>query len=223
MTTPPTASPAALDHLVLAVPELARGVAWAERRLGVAFGPGGAHPGMGTHNRLLRLGADAFLEVIAPAPDAPAPPHPRWFGMSDADALRRRWERGPHLAAWVARVPDLDAASAVAPDVLGRPVRQTRGALSWRFALRADGAPPLGGAAPCLIQWDRGAGRPDGTPAPTLPDAGCALERLTVHHPDPPRVAALLDRLGLAGVAEVVVGEPGVSARVRTPGGTVEL
>ena len=83
MTTPSAAPPAALDHLVLAAPELARGVVWAERRLGVAFGPGGAHPGMGTHNRLLRLGAGAFLEVIAPAPDSPAPPHPRWFGMSD--------------------------------------------------------------------------------------------------------------------------------------------
>lgn len=219
----PAAPSVALDHLVLAAPALAPGVAWAERRLGVAFGPGGAHPGMGTHNRLLRLGADAFLEVIAPDPAAPAPPHPRWFGLSDAHALRRRWDEGPRLVAWVARVPDLDAALAVDPDVLGRPVRQTRGALSWRFALRADGWPPLGGAAPCLIQWDRGAGRPDGTPAPTLPDAGCTLERLTVRHPDPARVTALLDRLGLAGVAEVVAGEPGVSARLRTPGGTASL
>ena len=214
---------AALDHLVLAAPVLAQGVAWAERRLGVAFGPGGVHPGMGTHNRLLRLGADAFLEVIAPDPDAPAPPHPRWFGMSDADALRRRWDKGPRLVAWVARTPDLDAALTVDPGVLGGPVRQTRGALSWRFALRPDGLPPLDGAAPCLLQWDRDAGWPDGTPASTLPDAGCALERLTLCHPDPSRVRALLDRLGLAGVAEVVAGEPGVSAGVRTPGGTVDL
>ena len=220
---PPTPHSAALDHLVLAAPALAPGVAWAERRLGVAFGPGGAHPGMGTHNRLLRLGADAYLEVIAPDPAAPAPSHPRWFGLSDTDALRHRWDEGPRLAAWVARVADLDAAVAVDPELLGRPVHLTRGTLSWRFALRADGSPPLGGAAPCLIQWDPGAGRPDGTPAPLLPDAGCALERLTLRHPDPARVRALLGRLGLAGVTEVAAGEPGVSALLRTPGGTTSL
>lgn len=220
--TPLTPS-AALDHLVLAAPALAPGVAWAERRLGAPFGPGGAHPDMGTHNRLLRLGTGAYLEVIAPDPAAPPPSHPRWFGLSDADALRRRWDAGPRLAAWVARVADLDAAVAVDPELLGRPVRLTRGALSWRFALRADGLPPLGGAAPCLIQWEPSAERPDGTPAPLLPEAGCALERLTPHHPDPARVRALLDRLGLAGVAEVTTGEAGVSALVRTPGGTVVL
>lgn len=207
----------ALDHLVLAAPSLAEGTAWAERRLGVPLGPGGAHPGMGTHNRLLRLGADAFLEVIAPDPAGRAPPHPRWFGMDDGDALRRRWDEGPRLCAWVARVPGLDAALAADPALLGRPVPQTRGALSWRFALRADGQPPLGGAAPCLIEWDQG------TPAPRLPEAGCALDRLVLRHPDPARVERLLTRLGLAGVAEVLAGEAGVLAQVRTPGGVVEL
>ena len=47
---------ATADHLVVLAPSLASGVAWAEVTLGVTPGPGGEHPLMGTHHRLLRLG-----------------------------------------------------------------------------------------------------------------------------------------------------------------------
>ena len=53
---------------------LAEGVAWCEATLGVTPGPGGEHPLMGTHNRLLRIAtADfphAYLEIIAINPVA---------------------------------------------------------------------------------------------------------------------------------------------------------
>ena len=58
---------AAIDHLVIAAETLAEGVAWVEDRLGIACSGGGAHPAMGTHNRLIRLG-DLYLEVIAIEP-----------------------------------------------------------------------------------------------------------------------------------------------------------
>ena len=43
------------DHLVVAARTLEEGAAWVEARLGVAPVPGGKHPTMGTHNRLLRI------------------------------------------------------------------------------------------------------------------------------------------------------------------------
>jgi hypothetical protein len=49
-----TATPA-LDHLVIMASTLAQGLAWCEATLGVTPGPGGEHPLMGTHNRLMRL------------------------------------------------------------------------------------------------------------------------------------------------------------------------
>ena len=67
MSTTPQA--AQLDHLVIAAASLADGVQWCERTLGVTPGPGGVHPLMGTHNRLLSLVSpgfpNAYLEIIA--------------------------------------------------------------------------------------------------------------------------------------------------------------
>jgi Glyoxalase-like domain len=59
-----------LDHITVAADTLAAGVAHAEAALGVTIPFGGAHPLMGTHNHLLRLGETLFLEVIAPDPNA---------------------------------------------------------------------------------------------------------------------------------------------------------
>jgi hypothetical protein len=53
---------------------LAEGVAWCEATLGVTPGPGGEHPLMGTHNRLLRIATpdfpNAYFEIIAINPVA---------------------------------------------------------------------------------------------------------------------------------------------------------
>ena len=57
----------------MAARSLQEGRAWLEGRLGVTLQPGGKHPAFGTHNLLLSLGPDAYLEVISTYPDAPAP------------------------------------------------------------------------------------------------------------------------------------------------------
>ena len=45
-----------LDHLVVAARTLEEGAAWVEAALGVKTLPGGKHPLMGTHNRVLSIG-----------------------------------------------------------------------------------------------------------------------------------------------------------------------
>ncbi len=83
-----------LDHITLLAPNLAAGRDHVQELLGVSPEEGGAHPTMGTHNLLLRLGDSLFLEVLAIDPDAPSPPRPRWFGL---DNLPRDFE--PFLGA----------------------------------------------------------------------------------------------------------------------------
>ena len=60
---------AKLDHLVVMANSLVEGVAWCDAALGTTPGPGGEHPLMGTHNRLLRIDCAefprAYLEIIA--------------------------------------------------------------------------------------------------------------------------------------------------------------
>lgn len=210
----------ALDHLVVAARTLEEGAAWLEARMGVPTVPGGKHALMGTHNRLLGLGAGAYLEVIAIDPEAPAPARPRWFAL-DSPAMRRRLASGPALVHWVARTQDIDAARAAHPDLVGEVLALSRGDYRWRIGVPPDGSLPGGGAFPTLIQWEG-----DRHPATALPDEGCALERLTVRAPGGAGFLATLRRLGLAEGAPVDVVESegvGASAILRSPRGMVIL
>ena len=172
--------PITLDHLAIFAPSLERGVEWVRDCLGVAASPGGAHPHMGTHNRLVRLGDDMFLEIIARDPDAARPSaHQTWFELGDDAATMSNWDQGFRLRGMVARTSDLAHAISRAPDELGAPMRLTRGAREWMFGVRPDGKLPLGGALPHLM--DPGVHGPGG---PRLPDQGCRLLHLVLETPE---------------------------------------
>ena len=161
---------ARLDHLVVACTDLDTGSTWLAARLGVAPRPGGRHALMGTHNRLLSLGPEDYLELIAIDPEAPPPPHRRWFGLDGFAGV-------PRLVAWVAAVQHLTAPEG------GTILDMARGDLRWRFAMPpADPAP----GAPWLIEWQAG------HPCRALPDDGLRLVRCEVASPLPgdPRVVA---------------------------------
>jgi hypothetical protein len=206
--------PTRIDHITITAPSLDSGDAWLFAQTGVHAQPGGAHPRMGTHNRLLRLGDTLFLEVIAVDPGAPTPLRPRWFEL---DAMTPAGM--PRLACWVARSDgDLAQALARATEDLGVAEPMSRGALTWRLSIRADGSLPLGGVAPALIAWDG-----DRHPASGLADRGCRLLRLALLHPEPSRLRALLAALDVdePGVAiEVVAADaPALVADIATPAG----
>lgn len=204
----------ALDHLVVAAPTLERGVAWVEQRLGVSMAGGGAHPGVATHNRLLRLG-DCYLEVIARNP-ADTPDRRRWFGLDDA-----RWDAAadaePALITFVLRTNDLDAALHL-PGARGQAVEARRGDLVWRIGGTDDGALLAEGAYPTFIQWPDSDG-----PAKTMPDGGCRFAALEVAHPDAARIeAALRPALGDSRIV-FRTGPLSLRATVETPHGTASL
>src|SRR5882724_10968881 len=102
-----------IDHLVVAAHALDQGVQWCEAVLGVTPGPGGEHPLMGTHNRLLRIAStrypQAYLEIIAIDPAALRPGHGRWFDLDDP-ALQETVREQPRLIHFVAKTVDAAAA-----------------------------------------------------------------------------------------------------------------
>lgn len=208
-----------LDHLVLGAYDLRQGIDHVEACLGLSCQPGGAHPVMGTHNALLRLGADTYLEVIAIDPDAAAPSAPRWFGL-DEGALQAALRQRPRLLTWVARCSDLDAALARCRHDAGRPRAMQRGGLHWRIAVPADGRLVERGLVPPLIEWGAGIS----PPALRLPDDGARLAALEGFHPEPQRVVAELEPLGLDRLLPVepvtdAAGAAGLRALIETPAG----
>jgi hypothetical protein len=185
---------AEIDHIVVGARTLEEGAAWAEQHLGARPQKGGAHDGVGTHNMLLGLGPDCYLEVIAIDPGQPEPDHPRPFDLDDP-AVRTRLDSGPALLAYVARTPTLDAVVArLGPSRSGEIRAMRRGDLSWRMAFppqRQD----LDNLIPPLIQWD---GPRAGL---RLRDSRCRLRALEAEHPE---VEALRTALAERGLDDAV-------------------
>ena len=217
-----------LDHLVVVSPTLEEGVRWCEQHLGVQPGPGGTHPLMGTHNRLLNIASPAFpnayLEIIALDPSAtPTRAHGlrRWFDMDDERLLARVQSQGPMLAHWVARTPDVHQAvdhwrrlGAEPGEVLQASRETPAGLLQWKITVRDDGQRLFDGTLPTLIEW--------GAVHPTdhMPSSGVMLDRLILKHPQPQALSACLRAAGLLEnpSLEIQAGKPALEVRFQALG-----
>ncbi|MFT4603323.1 MAG: hypothetical protein ACI9W4_000036 [Rhodothermales bacterium] len=200
-----------IDHLVYVTNDLAAGIAHIERLLGVKPVPGGRHPDFGTHNALLSLGPETYLEVLAPDPSLDPPARGRLTDVWGA--------RAKGLFTWVAKAPDIQRTldNAISPLGPVQPCSRKRpdgSVLAWTLSDPFVGR--LGGAIPFLIDWGRSP-----HPAQSAPAAG-SLEGLTIHHPEPKRIGRILDSLGLS-VTVQLSEQPHLVARIRTPRGVAEL
>ncbi len=207
-----------LDHIVIGASSLETGVRFIRDRLGVDIGPGGKHDRMGTHNRLMRLGDDCYLEVIAVDPEAPAPARPRWYGL-DEQAILASLAAQPQLLTWVVRCADIDMQIQAATVSVGAILPLSRGTLRWQLTVPDDGHLPGGGVVPHIIEWDSGV-----RPWETMTDPGCRLVELTLTHPDPLWLADALASLGAPRLERVSVrkgGIPSLTARIATPSGAI--
>lgn len=205
------------DHLVLAARDLDAGTAWLEHHLGVALATGGRHMRMGTHNRLLGLGDNFYLELIAIDPAAAPPGRPRWFEL---DLPGKLLPDRPRLIHWVARSDDISRDAAGSAEPLGDILSMERGDYRWRISVPADGHLPGDGLVPTLIQWDV-----PFHPAQRLPDTGCRLMKLEGFHPQPTRIRTALTALGLGSRLDVhaAAAPAQMVAYIRTPRGLLEL
>jgi hypothetical protein len=177
---------------VIGCETLEQGAAYIRDQLGVDMPPGGRHERMGTHNHLMRLGGDVYLELIAIDSAGAKPAYPRWYALDDPAQQIRLRER-PRPIAWVAGTPDIDATLAASQVDLGRPMDMTRGDLKWQISLRDDGVLPESGVLPVLIEWPAGP-----HPSARMHDLGVRLTKLRLAHPAPARIGAQLDALGAA-------------------------
>lgn len=198
----------AVDHVVIGVADLEKGVATIEARTGVRPTIGGSHPGRGTWNALFSLGTGQYAELVAP--------DPKQKGTPDAYGLGDFAE--PRLLIWAAATSDIDglaarvrAAGSAVEVRPGSRLRPDGRRLGWRTL--STSTPD--GLVPFFIQWDAGTTHPSADSP-----SGCALAALDFEAPDPSAVEKALATLGLSGnVAKS--GAPRLKARLTTPKGEV--
>ena len=207
---------AAVDHLLLGVSDLDRGITWVEQTTGVRAIVGGSHPGVGTRNALLSLGGRRYLEIIAPDPAQKA--------FKFRIDLRRLSE--PRLVTWAAATRDVEAlakkARAAGLEVFGpQPGSRERPdgkILRWKtlgvsVPLADQGVDPI----PFFIEWAPGSLHPSQDSPP-----GCELQFLDMTHPKQAEVNEVLAKLGIQATAK-----PGrhvlLRGALRTPKGMVKL
>lgn len=207
------ATTARIDHVILAVPELSAGIAELARRTGITAVRGGVHPGRGTQNALMSLGAGTYLELLAPSGELPD---------TTARAASLRSLPGPTPFGFAIGTDDLAATSAAVraagievSDPIAGARRTTAGdTLHWQTA--GLGLDPVE-EAPFVIQWDAGTRHPSST-SPT----GCRLQQLEQVTRDARRFAALVRALHLP-----ITVRPGARESLRIvldcPGGVVRF
>lgn len=206
-----------LDHIVVGTADLASGETWMADLLGKPAQGGGEHKMMGTHNKVWSLGS-AYLELIAINPDAPAPPHKRWFALDD-HTVQGRLKQGPHLLTWAVRVDDIDATVKASPVSLGKVHELSRDDLRWKVAIPDDGALLQNGQVPLVIEWLTS------HPAERLDDSGLLLERLIASRTEITTIDRVLTAIGARDLITLQGGGIGTSlmAEIRTGEGNVSL
>ena len=211
-----TPAASAVDHLLLGVSDLDRGMAWVEEKSGVRAVVGGSHPGVGTRNALLSLGGRRYLEIIAPDPAQNA--------LTLRIDLRALTE--PRLITWAAATRDIDALAKKAREAglrtegpqPGSRKRPDGTILRWRTLglkvdLAADGVDPI----PFFIEWASDSRHPS-TDSPE----GCELESLEIEHPKAAEVNGLLSKMGIDAAANSRAPAR-IRATVKTPKGSWKL
>ena len=196
------------DHIAVFARTLEEGSAHIKDMLGIEMPGGGRHPRMGTHNQLLSLGNDCFMEVITIDPEAASPGRPRWFDLD-------RFDGPPVLGTWVVGTNDIKSALPHAHPDIGRATEITRGDLKWQISIADDGLMPLDGAFPAFIEWPEGE-----HPASRMVDLGCRLRSLIVEHPMAEEIENLIGNQIDCNLVQIQTGPTKkITAEIETPKG----
>jgi len=174
-----------IDHILIGVADLDRGIEELTKATGVRPLYGGKHP-RGTHNALLSLGGHRYLELIALQPDAASVP-----GM---DELRSLTEPTP--IGWAVSAGDMTslqrdlkrAGIAVSKPADGSRVTPAGSTLRWQTA----GLVKEVQAAPFFIAWAAGTPHPS-----TTSPSGCTLASFGIASPDAKSLQSLITALDL--------------------------
>jgi hypothetical protein len=205
-----TASAAQIDHVILGIDDLDRGVQAFEAATGVKPVYGGKHPG-GTHNALVSLGEGIYLEILAVQEGVTVEGNyaglkalktltPIGWAVSSKDSTQLR----NSLSAAGIAVSEPEAGSRITP---------SGSSLSWHsLALKESSA-----EKPFFIVWSEHTAHPS-----TTSPSGCKLQQWSIASPHAKDLAQLRQALDLrVDVAEAKA--PSMRLSLACPKGAVSF
>jgi hypothetical protein len=210
LTAGAATSSAQVDHILLGIDDLGRGMEQFEKLTGVRPVQGGKHP-RGTHNALVSLGDGTYLEILALQPNV-APPE-EYEGLKQLHTLTPIGWAVSSKDSTQLRNRLTSAGMAVTESSAGSRTTPAGSTLSWQTFGLQEGFDE----APFFIVWSPQSAHPS-TTSPT----GCKLQHWRVAGPHLKNLELLRSALELRiDVAEA----PSTSLRLslRCPKGDVEF
>jgi catechol 2,3-dioxygenase-like lactoylglutathione lyase family enzyme len=210
-----------LDHIILGCNDLDAGVAFVEDHTGVRAVVGGVHPGRGTANALLSLGASPgechYLEIMAPDPKATSVQPSAVPQVRMLKALTT-----PRLITWAAHPPDIDALAkklrgsgiAIMGATPGSRKRPDGRVLNWKSLGLADDHQ---GLLPFFIEWSADSVHPSADSP-----QGCHIERFVIADRDPEKLSQIFRLIGIDLSVERR-DKPELRARITGPKGSLDV
>ena len=206
-----------IDHIVIGAADLISGTKILETKLNTKFSPGGEHKIMGTHNKLLKLQSDIYLEVIANNPNADKLSRQRWFSL-DGARTKEKIKHSPRVLGWVLEVDNIENTVKKCGYNPGEILQISRGELTWKITVPSNGGLADHGVLPTLIEWPS-----DQHPSKKLTNSKISLTKLSLFHPEPNKIKNIISNLIESDLIRVSEGSPKIELILTTQNGKVVI
>ena len=191
-----------IDHVVIGAANLISGTSILENKLNTKFSPGGEHQVMGTHNKLLKLQSNMYLEVIAHNPDADIPSRPRWFSLDESN-IKEKIKNSPRALCWVLEVNNIEDTVKKCGYNPGEVLQLTRDELTWKVTVPSNGKLVENGVLPVLIEWPS-----NQHPSKKINNSKVSLNKISLFHPEPYKIKSIVSNLIESDLIHVSEGFP---------------
>ena len=206
-----------IDHIVIGAANLISGTKILETKLSTKFSPGGEHMIMGTHNKLLKLQSNIYLEVIANNPNVDKPSRQRWFSLDEA-RTKEKIKHSPRALCWVLEVDNIENTVKKCGYNPGEILQISRGELTWKITVPSNGRLVDNGVLPALIEWPS-----DQHPSKKLTNSKVSISKLSLFHPEPYKIKNIISNLIESDLIRVSEGLPKIELILTTQNGKVVI
>ena len=142
-----------LDHIVFGAYTLEEGTEFVENLLKAKLSDIGYHKDMGTHNRVIRISDEVYLEVVAIDPQLKNLKNKKWFNLDNFD-LQSKLKKSPQIIGYVIEINNINVLK-----YYDSFFDASRANYRWKFAMPTHDKNILDseliqtGTIPSLISW----------------------------------------------------------------------